>query len=107
MVAILEDAVASSQEYCAAKHGKRKQLFNDVEKWFFATSTGWVFDFESICSSVGFDPDYFRRRAGALEGKRVIKKSQRSLWKRKEKARAQLFRGISRVMTDLFENEPR
>lgn len=61
MVAILEDAVASFQEYCAAKHGKRKQLFNDVEKWFFAASSGWVFDFESICSGVGFDPDYLRR----------------------------------------------
>ena len=61
MVAILEDAVASFQEYCAAQHGKRKQLFNDVEKWFFAASSGWIFDFESICSIVGFDPDYFRR----------------------------------------------
>jgi len=61
MLAILEDAVASLQKYCAAKDGKRKQLFNDVEKWFFAASSGWIFDFEIICSIVGFDPDYFRR----------------------------------------------
>jgi hypothetical protein len=60
MLAILEDAVACFQNFWAAEHGERKRVFNDVQKWFFAASTGWIFDFEIICSIVGFDPNYFR-----------------------------------------------
>jgi len=61
MLAILEDALESFQQHCAAKHGKRKQLFKSVERWFFAPGSDWVFDFESICSVLGFEPDYVRK----------------------------------------------
>jgi len=84
MLAILEDAVASFQEYCAAKDGKRKQLFNDVEKWFFAASSGWIFDFETICGIAGFDPDYFRR--GCCTGRKTnYQNLERSPWKAQRK----------------------
>lgn len=61
MLAILEDALVSFKQYCAARHGTRRRLFESVDRWFFAPSSGWVFDFESICSVLGFDPDYVRK----------------------------------------------
>lgn len=61
MLAILEDALKSFQQYCLAKNGTRKRLFQNVERWFFAPSSGWIFDFETICSVLGFEPDYVRK----------------------------------------------
>lgn len=64
MLAILEDALECFREHCAAKHGKRKQVFKNVEQWFFAGSAAWVFDFESICTALDLDPDYVRKGLG-------------------------------------------
>ena len=104
MLAILEDAVASFQEYCAAKDGKRKQLFNDVEKWFFAASSGWIFDFETICGIAGFDPDYFRK--GCCTGRNTnYQTSHAPLGSTKKTPELSYSAGVGRVMTDLFEND--
>ena len=61
MLAVLEDALYSFQDNFSAKHGRRKQLFDDAEKWFFKTSGDWVFSFENISSVLGFDPEYVRK----------------------------------------------
>ena len=61
MLAVLEDAFYCFQENYAARHGKKKQLFDKVEQWFFGTSNDWVFSFENICSVVGFNPEYLRK----------------------------------------------
>ena len=104
MLAILEDAVASFQEYCAAKHGKRKQLFNDVEKWFFAASSGWIFDFESICSIVGFDPDYFRR--GLLHWREnELSKSCSAPLEAQRKRQSPNIPRRNRVTSDVIKND--
>ena len=42
MLAILEDALQCFQDNCSAKNGKKKQLFENVQKWFFEPSSGWV-----------------------------------------------------------------
>jgi hypothetical protein len=61
MRAVLQDAFESFQEHCAASSEERKQLFDDVQKWFFTGGSDWVFDFENICSVLGIDPDYLRK----------------------------------------------
>jgi len=104
MLAILEDAVASFQEYCAAKDGKRKQLFNDVRN---GSSRQAVVGFSTLKLSVALralTPITFV--GGCCTGRKTnYQNLARSPWKRKENARAQLFRGVGRVMTDLFEND--
>ena len=61
MFAVLEDALESFQEHCAARHGPRRRLFQNTERWFFTPSSRSVFDFESLCSVLGFDPGYIRK----------------------------------------------
>ena len=74
MLAILEDALDSFQQHCAANHGRRKQLFKSVERWFMGPGSGWVFDFESICSVLGFEPDYVRKGLAQWRGKELSKR---------------------------------
>ena len=81
MLAILEDALQCFQENCSAKHGKKKQLFENVEKWFFEATDGWVFGFESICSVLGFEPDYLRKGLVRWRQKKLLHRRSAPLWK--------------------------
>ena len=77
MRAILQDALQSFQEHCGATSDERKQLFEDVEKWFFVRGSDWVFDFENICSALGFDADYLRQGLVQWRQKELIKHRRR------------------------------
>jgi hypothetical protein len=61
MLAILEDAIKSFQENCAAVAGKKRALFEETRDWFFADDATWVFSFVSVCGALGFDADYLRK----------------------------------------------
>ena len=61
MLAVLEDALRCFQDNFRARHGKRKQLFDNVVSWFFETNGDWLFDFKNICNGLGFDADYIRK----------------------------------------------
>ncbi len=61
MLAVLEDALGCFQDHCSAKHGKRKQLYDNVHQWFFDPADDRVFSFSNICSALGFEPDYIRK----------------------------------------------
>lgn len=61
MLAVLEDALWCFQDNFRARHGKRKQLFDNVVSWFFETNGDWLFDFKNICNGLGFDADYIRK----------------------------------------------
>ncbi|GBD27486.1 hypothetical protein HRbin30_02835 [bacterium HR30] len=61
MLAILEDAVACFQKYAGATRPRSRRLFQEAEDWFFDTDSSWVFSFESICSVLNIDAQYFRR----------------------------------------------
>jgi len=81
MFAVLEDALESFQQYCAAKNGTRRRLFQNAERWFFAPSSGWVFDFESICSVLRLEPDYVRKGLVQLRQRELAKTYRVSLMK--------------------------
>lgn len=61
MLAILEDAVACFQKYAGATRPRSRRLFQEAEEWFLDKDNTWVFSFESICSVLNIDPEYFRR----------------------------------------------
>jgi hypothetical protein len=82
MLAILKDAIHCFQDNHSARHGKKKRLFDNVQRWFFAASSGWVFDFDNICSVLGFNPDYFRKGLVRWMEKELSKRRSAPLWKR-------------------------
>lgn len=61
MLAILEDGVACFQKYVFARDGKGKALFREAENWIEEKGGEAVFAFDSVCESVGLDPEYLRR----------------------------------------------
>jgi hypothetical protein len=73
MLAVLEDALWCFQENFRARHGKQKQLFDNVVSWFFETNGDWVFGFKNICNSLGFDADYMRKGLQQWRGRQSSK----------------------------------
>src|SRR5215813_9689281 len=61
MLAILEDAIACYQKYVLARDGKGKSLFREAEEWVQDRGGESIFAFDSVCESLGFNPDYLRR----------------------------------------------
>lgn len=73
MLAILEDALCCFQDHWSAKHGKRKQLYDNVQHWFFDPTDDRVFSFGNVCSALGFDPDYIRKGLSQWRAKKSSK----------------------------------
>ena len=61
MLAILEDAIACYQKYVFARDSKGKSLFRESEEWVQQKGSEGIFAFDSVCESLGFNPDYLRR----------------------------------------------
>jgi hypothetical protein len=61
MLAILEDAIACYQKYLFARDSKGKALFQEAEEWVEETGGAGVFSFDSVCETLGLNPDYLRR----------------------------------------------
>ena len=60
MLAVLEDAIACFQKYIHARDGKGKTLFRDAVEWIEEENADWLFSFENVCETMGFDPQYVR-----------------------------------------------
>jgi len=60
MLAVLEDAIACFQKYIHARDGKGKTLFRDATEWIEEEDADWLFSFENVCESLGFNPQYVR-----------------------------------------------
>ena len=61
MLAVLEDAIACYQKYLFARDAKGKALFQEAKEWVEETGGGNVFAFDSVCETLGLNPDYLRR----------------------------------------------
>ena len=61
LLAILEDAIACYQKYIFVRDGKGQALFHEAEQWVEERGSGSVFAFDSVCETLGLNPDYLRR----------------------------------------------
>jgi hypothetical protein len=60
MFAVLVDALDTWVKTRNAKGHRKRAEFNEVEGWIRSRRTGSPFTFESICDSLGFNPDAIR-----------------------------------------------
>ena len=60
MLAVLEDAVRCYQKYARGRGAARREQFDEVCGWLDSTDRSALFSFESICDTLGLDPDYVR-----------------------------------------------
>jgi hypothetical protein len=61
MLAVLEDAINSFQKYLMEGNEKERKQFQEVQQWIRGRNADWLFSFDSICETLGLDPDYVRR----------------------------------------------
>lgn len=61
MIAVMEDAVACLQKYARSRNPKTLQQFRAAEEWILEKDSEWLFSFDQICSSLGWNPSYVRR----------------------------------------------
>ena len=76
MLAILEDGIACFQKYVFARDGKGKALFREAETWVEDEGGEAVFSFDSVCESLGLDPDYLRRGMRMWKAQALAQQSQ-------------------------------
>jgi len=76
MLAILEDGIACFQKYVFARDGKGKALFREAETWVEDKGGEAVFAFDSVCESLGLDPEYVRRGMRTWKAQALAQQSQ-------------------------------
>lgn len=61
VIAVLEDAISTFFRYGSWRNRKERQLFNEVEAWFFTPNEDGVFSFENVCEVLRINAGYIRR----------------------------------------------
>jgi len=86
MRAVIEDAVRCYQKQFVPGPRRNHALAREATQWFFDDDTTWPFSFLNLCSALGLDPGYIRRRLRhwretrpvmAMQGKLRVVPSQR------------------------------
>lgn len=61
MLAVLEDALRCFQNNANAKTGLRKRLFAEAEEWLCGSSGDGPFSFDTVCETLGIEPEFLRK----------------------------------------------
>jgi hypothetical protein len=75
MLALLEDAINCYQDTMLSRRPKKRRLFEETEKWILEVGGDWIFSFDSVCETLGLNPDYVRQ--GLLRWKERIQSGLR------------------------------
>jgi hypothetical protein len=62
LAALLQDAIDCFHKYSMAQDREGQELLREAEQWIMTDYDNWVFSFRNVCSVLGVDPEYIRRR---------------------------------------------
>ena len=82
MMAILEDALRCFQNNADAHSGPRKRLFTEAEQWLCADSGDGPCSFETVCETLGIEPQYLRSGLREWRDQQLAGNSTRRLARR-------------------------
>jgi hypothetical protein len=60
VLAILDDAIACYRDNLLSRSAKKKRLFDEAEEWIVTPGNDWIFSFDQVCETLGFNPEYIR-----------------------------------------------
>src|ERR1700730_3368540 len=86
MLAILEDAIKCFQQNLLVRSGRKKRLFEEAEQWITDVSGDWIFSFETICDTLGVNPEYVRQGLLRWKEKQLPKYPDAKVWEGKKMA---------------------
>jgi hypothetical protein len=81
MLAVLEDAIACYQKYIFAHEGKGKVLAQETEQWLLDENGDWLFSFDNVCETLGFDPAYLREGMMRWKQQKLADHSQAKVYR--------------------------
>jgi hypothetical protein len=61
MLAVLEDAVVCFQDNIAATCSRKRALYRDAEQWIVDGDHSYLFSFENVCETLGYNAGYLRQ----------------------------------------------
>ena len=82
MMAILEDALRCFQNNADAHSGPRKRLFVEAEQWLCTDRGDGPFSFETVCETLGIEPQYLRSGLREWRDQQLAGNSTRRLARR-------------------------
>ena len=86
MLAILDDAINCYQDNLFSQRVKNKRLFDEAEEWIVTAGGEWIFSFDHVCESLGFNPEYVRRGLLQWKEKSRQKRAPSGTWDEKKLA---------------------
>ena len=60
MLAVLQEALNNFVQFRNEKDAETQKHFSEIESWFGADDTDWLFSFKNITEHLGINPNYFR-----------------------------------------------
>jgi hypothetical protein len=84
MLAILEDAINCYQDNLLAQWSRTGRLFTEAEQWILEKGSDWLFSFQNICETLGFNPEYVRQGLLRWKEKKTAKYPESKYWERKK-----------------------
>jgi hypothetical protein len=82
MMAILEDALRCFQNNADARSGPRKRLFSEAEQWLCADKSDGPFSFDTVCETLGIEPQFLRKGLRDWRNQQLAGDSSRRLARR-------------------------
>jgi hypothetical protein len=82
MMAVLEDALRCFQNNADARSGLRQRLFAEAEQWLCGDMGDGPFSFETVCETLGIQPQFLRSGLRAWREQQLAGTSQRRLARR-------------------------
>lgn len=61
MLAVLEDAIECFQKFASSRSPKTRQLYEEAEEWILEQDSEWLFSFNQVCVTLGWNPQYIRK----------------------------------------------
>ena len=86
MLAVLDDAINCYRDNMFSRQGTNKRLFDEAEEWIATPGGDWIFSFDNVCESLGFNPEYVRRGLLRWKEKNRQKQSSGGTWDEKRLA---------------------
>ena len=86
MLAVLDDAINCFQDNLFSQRGKNKRLFDEAEEWIATPGGDWIFCFDNVCESLGFNHEYLRRGLQRWKETNRQKQSSSGTWDEKRLA---------------------
>ena len=83
MLAILEDGVNCFQDNLFAHNARSKRLFAEAEEWIVKPGGDWIFCFETVCETLGINPEYVRRGLLRWKEKKLLNRAGAKAWEGK------------------------